>query len=378
MSVDAYASQILRNKTELNEVWLPRFVSEIRGGRDPRQPVEVTESKTFSEFSKLYREKYCEPQGLNMDSDKSRLAVLDRQFGSLPLSALEHPGPIEDFRADLLTKGLKPSTINRYLARLRAMLNWAIGRELMHRNPISGRTGLRALREAGHRVRRISDAEEAELLKAAECDSLMQARIIAALDTGMRKGEILKLQVKHVLWQEKLIRVIAENAKSRKERKIPFSTARLKKVLERPRFLGDEAFVFGTHDGKRVKDCRDAWEAVLMRARITDRTKGLDGDLHFHDMRHECASRLAEGGVPLHEIQALLGHASITTTQRYLNATLEALRKSVTVLERVIRRSYGRKRRLAKRRGEIGVSRLDSRVPEVGIEPTRGVNPTGF
>src|SRR3954453_21875214 len=112
---------------------------------------------------------------------------------------------------------------------------------------------------------------------------------------------------------------MAENAKSRKERKIPFSTRRLNKVLQQRRFLDDGAFVFGMLDGTRLKDCRDAWNAVLMRAGITDREKGIDGDLHFHDLRHECGSRLAEGGVPLLEIQALLGHASITTTQRYLN-----------------------------------------------------------
>jgi integrase len=59
-----------------------------------------------------------------------------------------------------------------------------------------------------------------------------------------------------------------------------------------------------------------------------------DGDLHFHDLRHECGSRLAEGNVRLHEIQALLGHASISTAQRYLNATLESLRRSMAVLDR--------------------------------------------
>lgn len=45
-------------------------------------------------------------------------------------------------------------------------------------------------------------------------------------------------------------------------------------------------------------------------------------DLHFHDLRHEAGSRLIERGVPLHEVQAQLGHADAKQTSTYVNATL--------------------------------------------------------
>jgi site-specific recombinase XerD len=52
-------------------------------------------------------------------------------------------------------------------------------------------------------------------------------------------------------------------------------------------------------------------------------------DLHWHDVRHEALSRLADDGVPVHELQMLAGHASITTTQRYMNARANSLAESM-------------------------------------------------
>ena len=56
-------------------------------------------------------------------------------------------------------------------------------------------------------------------------------------------------------------------------------------------------------------------------------------DLHWHDLRHEYASRLVERGVPLAQVRDLLGHASIVTTERYDNQRLEALQAAVARLE---------------------------------------------
>jgi len=57
-------------------------------------------------------------------------------------------------------------------------------------------------------------------------------------------------------------------------------------------------------------------------------------NLHWHDLRHEYASRLVEKGVPLAQVRDLLGHASITTTERYDNQKLENLQVAAARLER--------------------------------------------
>jgi hypothetical protein len=65
-------------------------------------------------------------------------------------------------------------------------------------------------------------------------------------------------------------------------------------------------------------ECRKAFESI---------------GLHWHDLRHEYASRLVERRVPLSRVRDLLGHASITTTERYDNQTMEALQAAVKRLE---------------------------------------------
>ncbi len=103
-------------------------------------------------------------------------------------------------------------------------------------------------------------------------------------------------------------------------------------------------------------------------------------DLHFHDLRHEAASRWLEAGMSLHHIKALLGHASLSTTDTYLNATKVGLRDAM--------------RRLDARRAEQGARRRGARPWRGPRPPTRcrshalsqegdrvvadaGVNPSG-
>jgi len=52
-------------------------------------------------------------------------------------------------------------------------------------------------------------------------------------------------------------------------------------------------------------------------------------NLHWHDLRHEALSRLADDGVPVHEQQMFARHAGITTTQRYMNARADSLAESM-------------------------------------------------
>jgi len=141
--------------------------------------------------------------------------------------------------------------------------------------------------------------------------------------------------------------------KSGKTRTVPISTVRLRSVVVW--FQQDAAGaqkpatapMISNKVGEPIGDFRRLWEDTVLRAHGHEPERDAHTgallapsqaplqniNLHWHDLRHEYASRLAERGVTLSEIQRLLGHASPTTTARYLSHTLARLKQSAAVLE---------------------------------------------
>jgi integrase len=394
------------SKQEAEKVWEPKFIAEIASGKDPRVAPGCERAidcpATVAHLLTLYRTRYVDVEPLKSRSSiVSQLSVLTTHLGDLPATALERPDPIEDFKARYANRTL--ATRNRYLARLRHICNWAIGRELLTATPFHRRGVRIASKNERRRERRVTEAEEQRLLDACKllneptrptarltwddvreirahakagvqqselasafqisrplCNEIvrghiwnpdaklttgdeMRDRIIGALDTGCRRGEMMKIQNKDVDWRHRWIRILKENSKAEVARVIPFEPgSRLEKLLRRRAFLGPEAYVFGeATTGAYVGSFRSAWETLLLlangiepirpgsRRRVSNRDALARIDLHWHDLRHEALSRLADDGVPVHELQLLAGHASITTTQRYMNARANALAESM-------------------------------------------------
>jgi integrase len=161
----------------------------------------------------------------------------------------------------------------------------------------------------------------------------MRDRIIGALETACRLGEMLKIQNRHVLWDTHQISIPAAHAKDAEARRIPFEpNGRLAQILKRRRFLGPKASVFGGATGEYQGTIRTAWESLVLLAHgieptrtrahgRVNREKLSEIDLHWHDLRHEAACRWLAKGLDLRAIQLILGHADLKTTQRYLNVT---------------------------------------------------------
>jgi integrase len=225
------------------------------------------------------------------------------------------------------TKSGRVST-NRLLARLRHMFAWAIERDLIDSSPFvkAGQAVIKVDRKAeGARSRRLEDGEDERLLVAA--GPHLRACIEATLDTGMRRGEILGLQWKHVNLRDRMIHLPATLTKTGTARAVMFS-GRLAAILEMRQTGPDgqpngaaEAYVFGDECGGRVKGFKTAWK-------LTSKGAGITG-LTFHDLRREAGSRMLDAGNSLTDVRDFLGHRDVSQTNTYLATTAQRLRAAI-------------------------------------------------
>jgi len=157
------------SKQEAEKVWEPKFIAEIVSGKDPRVPLERENPRdrpaTVADLLKLYRTRYVDVEPLKSRAGMvSQLNVLSAQLGNLPATALERPDAIEDFKARYANRAI--ATTNRYLARLRHVCNWAIGRDLLNKTAFHPRGVRIPAKSERRRERRVSEAEEQRLLDA--------------------------------------------------------------------------------------------------------------------------------------------------------------------------------------------------------------------
>lgn len=205
------------------------------------------------------------------------------------------------------------ATINRFLASLSICFAYGV-RDLgwLNENPC---LHVRRPQEPSGRVRFLSDAERARLIKEALTDvsaSRIYPFIVIALSTGMRSSEITRLQWPEVDLRNR--RVILNKTKNGERRSVPLA----KQAYEMLRDMGkvrkiDSDYVLTQKDGKTPYNPRKAWLRIIEKAKIND--------IRIHDLRHSAASYLAMEGATLLELAEILGHKTLAMVKRYAHLT---------------------------------------------------------
>ena len=361
MRVDEFAlargaTEPVTSKQTAERVWEPKFLGDIISGLNPRVPRRTSEAATeltVAQFLDRYWTNYVEAEGLrSAGTIQEHLKALKASLGHQPVTVLEKPAETLRFKAEY-RHGHEVATVNRVLGVLRSAINWGRFQDppLLSTTPFHRFGVTIKSKEETKRDRRVGPQEEQALLAA--CSAMKSAehkyvgpamhdRVIGALETCCRQGEMLRVRNRRVDWEQHQIVIPGANAKDAENRRIPFDpNGRLAPILKRRAALGPSAFVFGSPPGEFQDSFKTAWESLLLVANghetkrtrpgvRVDRAKLREIDLHWHDLRHEGPCRLLADGVDIRTIQLMLGHSDIKTTQRYLNITDEELRKALT------------------------------------------------
>jgi integrase len=301
------------------------------GGKVQAKPTAFKELAQQYASTKLIPAQYVNERKIagrrSLVAPKIYIQRLISHFGNVKLSNITHH-QIDLYRLQRLDSGLTIASVNRELELLRAVLNYAKREGLIERTPFEMGESLISKADETRRDRVMSlDEEEKVLAQCVDKRKHLKTLIIAAVDTGCRRGELFTLTWADVDLNQRVINIRAFNTKTMRARSVPISD-RLAAEFERLRQSVESEdsannLVFGISD-----NIKHSWTTATKKA-------GIQG-LRFHDLRHTFCTRLIEAGMPIDEVAKLAGHTQINTTYKhYLNTTASTLDRARQALNKV-------------------------------------------
>jgi integrase len=258
----------------------------------------------------------------SIHTDRIRLRRILPAIGNLEIRRLT-PGRLERLLQDLARgdethRGVKGSTINRFHSLLSTIFRYAVRQGFLEVNPMAG-GGVPRSKESPIHVRYLSSEEQRRLLAVIRQDCPEKSlELELAILTGMRRGEQFNAEWQNWKVQEQVLYVTGKTG----PRPVQISRA-ARKCLTQLRNRPPRGQAFITPERNQTATDRRLWfEKAAKKA-------DLRPAFHYHDLRHTFASRLAAAGVPLLEIQQLLGHKTIGMTLRYAHLSPDLRRRAV-------------------------------------------------
>lgn len=213
---------------------------------------------------------------------------------------------------------LTPATINRYLASLSAVFNFALEHELIDEHPMRGGK-VKKLKESNGRTRVLNADEEARLLEAAKASAwpMMYLFLRMLLTTSARKTEVLELRWQDVKLEDSV--AIVTETKNGKARALPL-VSDVKALLadaSKVRPLRSDYVFFDPRKPGRPKTIDTAWIACRKAAGLfNDREDQLDRVV-LHTTRHTAVTKLLKGGANTAQAAVVSGHRTLAMLKRY-------------------------------------------------------------
>ena len=333
-----------------------QILGDVAKGNDPQESRRKANASSLASYLRHVYQPWLETNRKDGVATAARLwRQFGAEFGSKKLTNLT-PWVIEKWRTKRLKAGIAPTTINRDMNALKAALNRAVDWGYLDASPLArlkptktdNRPKVRYLNayEAQRLRQALADREGRMRVERASANEWRQARgylkmpdlhavpftdhirplVLLALNTGMRRGELFNLQWDDVELERGNLTVQGDGAKSGQTRHIPLNREAMDLLRDWQRSTGAYiGLVFFARDGGRLNNINSAWSGVIKRA-------GIEA-FRFHDLRHTFASWLVMAGTDLYVVRDLLGHASITQTERYAHLAPAQKMAAVAALE---------------------------------------------
>ncbi|CAE6869706.1 Tyrosine recombinase XerC [Paraburkholderia aspalathi] len=305
--------QPIRSKTfptkEAAEAWAASQVKvKPKAATKPRKPV-LTVADLFERYIKT-----ATPHRRSGEWERrvlQRMVRTEKTLCALPAAKLGKP-QLAEWRDRRVTEVLG-STVGRELDAISsvyrlAIEEWDLGLTV---NPVRG---FRRPKLPLPRDIRLAIGDDEKLIAAAiEFNREIAPAVVLAIETAMRQGEIAKLRWEHIDVEART--AFLPITKNGTARKVPLSSKAIEALTWCP----------PPHRGRVFKLTQSAMQHAFRQIR---QQCGL-GNVHFHDLRHEAASRLFEKGLNVMEVAAITGHKNLKMLQRYTHLRAEDLAKKL-------------------------------------------------
>jgi integrase len=291
--------------------------NQIALGQDPfALKMEAKQVPTFAQFIDAQYMPYVKSYKRSWDTDVSLLKnhLLPR-FGKRYMDEITRQDIVK-MHADRKASGAAAGSANRLLIMMRYIFNLAVRWEVpgIKANPTKGVP----LMEENNKKERYLTVDEAQRLYDAVCKSqntMLQYIVPMLILTGARKREVLDAKWEDFDFTRRIWRI--PMSKSGKARRVPLSDGALNILSTMPRDMKCE-WTFPNPDTKKpFVSIFCAWDTARQSVGL--------GDVRVHDLRHSHASFLVNAGRTLYEVQNILGHTQVKTTQRYAHLSHDTL-----------------------------------------------------
>lgn len=266
--------------------------------------------------------------------------VLTREMGHHPVDEIDYR-VLKAYAEALLRENLATATVNRRLGAISVAL-----RECVRRGELKSRPEIPHYTENNKKERYVSPAEEAALLdwfsREAEAETVrknadkaaewayLRNLMVFLIDTGFRFSEafVFNLAQTGNHWYADLPRGISEDGRSLKTE----SSSRRVPLTARALAAAQAMVRSDIHDRLRSLPDKKPWDWVTHRWQVAVKACGCE-DITLHILRHTCASRLVQRGVPIFTVSKWLGHSSVKVTERYAKLAPDSLSHALAALQ---------------------------------------------